>query len=580
MKKHEKKPLLKSGLKRKTLLSIGILMVSIIVILTVMSTVFLNNAYKQVITNAEHGFDMNIKTAVETLVSTLDIVHQHYQNGLISEEEALELSKQIVRDTRYTSPGEAEDGYFWADMADGYCVVHYNQNNEGTMRWDLQDPEGNFLIREFIRLGNQGGGFSDFYFGKLGHEDGSYKKRAYTLKFEPLGWYVSTGNYYEDTDKIIETVVSQQRMALLTLCGVSVVVCLAGLLFLSFRLNTYINPVREVSSRVQRLMLGDASCRLVKRIQRDDEIGELEESIDKLAEAINEQAAILQLIAGGDYSVSIGVRSDRDIMNQSINDMIDKANQALIQIKVSTVQVASGSKLIERNSQTLAQGSIEQTTAIEQLSSSISSISEKIQSNASMAERAASVAGAIKANAEKGSSQMDAMIAAVGEITQASQNIGTVIKLIDEIAFQTNILALNAAVEAARAGAHGRGFSVVADEVRSLASRSAEAARDTEALIADSIEKAELGARIANETAASLSKIVSGIVESNQIANEIAQSSAEQSSGIVQINTGIDRVKDVILQNSAAAKESSKISEEMRSQSTALEDMALMFKLK
>jgi methyl-accepting chemotaxis protein len=217
---------------------------------------------------------------------------------------------------------------------------------------------------------------------------------------------------------------------------------------------------------------------------------------------------------------------------------------------------------------------------VEQLSVSISNISEKIKTNAALAERAASVAGIIKGNAEKGSAQMDDMITAVGEITQASQNISTVIKLIDEIAFQTNILALNAAVEAARAGVHGRGFSVVADEVRSLASRSAEAARDTESLIADSIEKAELGASIANETAASLTKIVSGIVESNQIADEIASSSEEQSSGIIQVNSGLDQVTDVIHKNSDAANESRVISDDMSRQSTVLEELALWFKLK
>ncbi|MCL1820937.1 MAG: methyl-accepting chemotaxis protein, partial [Oscillospiraceae bacterium] len=175
---------------------------------------------------------------------------------------------------------------------------------------------------------------------------------------------------------------------------------------------------------------------------------------------------------------------------------------------------------------------------------------------------------------------MDEMTVAVKEINTASQSIQKVIKVIDDIAFQTNILALNAAVEAARAGQHGKGFAVVAEEVRSLAAKSADAARDTGGLIANSMEKAELGTRIAGETAASLAEIVSGINESSQIVSEIAQSSEEQSAGITQINHGIDQVAQVVQQNSATAEESAAASEEMSGQSSILEELIAQFKLK
>jgi methyl-accepting chemotaxis protein len=183
-------------------------------------------------------------------------------------------------------------------------------------------------------------------------------------------------------------------------------------------------------------------------------------------------------------------------------------------------------------------------------------------------------------SAEKGTRQMTEMTTAVGEINQASQNIGKVIKAIDDIAFQTNILALNAAVEAARAGQHGKGFAVVADEVRSLAAKSAEAAKDTGSLIQNSIEKAELGARIAADTAASLADIVSGINESNQIVSRIATSSEEQNVGIRQITDGIDGVAQVVTQNSATAEQSAAASEELSGQSAMLDQLISQFKVK
>ncbi|MCL1975588.1 MAG: methyl-accepting chemotaxis protein [Firmicutes bacterium] len=311
-----------------------------------------------------------------------------------------------------------------------------------------------------------------------------------------------------------------------------------------------------------------------------DEIGQLIGSSSKFVRRLQEVSKVLETLAEGDLTVELPLLSDRDAIGVSLHKVIDNLNRMFSEIQSATSQVSIGSKQIADGAQTLAQGSTEQASAVEQLSASIAEIANKTKNNANMAGHAAQLAENIKENAEKGNMQMDQMMQAVREINDASQNISKVIKAIDDIAFQTNILALNAAVEAARAGQHGKGFAVVAEEVRNLAAKSAEAAKETGTLIANSIEKAEIGSRIAQDTANSLSEIVSGINESTQIVGDIAQSSEEQSAGIGQINSGIDQVAQVVQQNSATAEQSAAASEEMSGQADSLEQLIGQFKLK
>ncbi|MCL2227378.1 MAG: methyl-accepting chemotaxis protein [Oscillospiraceae bacterium] len=317
-----------------------------------------------------------------------------------------------------------------------------------------------------------------------------------------------------------------------------------------------------------------------KYSQNKDEVGQSVGAAADFMKKINYEMNLLEKIGQGDLTITPNVLSDKDKVGKALVSVVDGLNNMFAEINTATAQVSAGSKQIADGAQSLAQGSTEQAASVQQLSSSIAEIARKTKDNAEMAERAAALGGTIKGSAEKGSRHMDEMMSAVKDINASSQNISKVIKSIDDIAFQTNILALNAAVEAARAGQHGKGFAVVAEEVRNLAAKSAEAAKDTESLIADSIEKAELGSRIADETAASLSEIVTGIGESSQLVSDIARSSDEQSSGISQIDTGIDQVAQVIQQNSATAEESAAASEEMSGQSLMLEELVARFRLK
>ena len=371
-----------------------------------------------------------------------------------------------------------------------------------------------------------------------------------------------------------------------------IIVLIAAVLIISLFITFYISgaiskPLSVLSGFMTRaggtgdIVIRPADMKIIEEYSKyRDETGRCIAGAASFIEHVTNIASDLQIVAGGDLTVEIELLSDDDTMGKSLKHMIENLGHMFGEIHVSTAQVSTGTKQIADGAQSLAQGTTEQAASVEQLSSSISEIAQKTKENAGMAMHAATLANTIKQNAEKGSFQMDEMMAAVREINQASESISKVIKVIDDIAFQTNILALNAAVEAARAGQHGKGFAVVAEEVRNLAAKSAEAAKDTGELIANSIEKAELGSRIANDTAASLTEIVTGINESSRIVEDIASSSEQQSIGIVHINQGIDQVAQVVQQNSATAEQSAAASEEMSSQSDMLENLISNFKVK
>jgi len=308
----------------------------------------------------------------------------------------------------------------------------------------------------------------------------------------------------------------------------------------------------------------------------------LNSTIYALAAYVDEITTVLTEISGGNFDVytSDNYKGEFSKIKNSIDNIINIFNDILYEINAAAQQVANGAKQISDSSQILSQGSTEQASTIEELSASMEQIAEQTKSNAENAEQAYAVAATVKEGAISGNNQMGEMLKAISDINDASSNISKIIKVIDDIAFQTNILALNAAVEAARAGQHGKGFAVVADEVRNLAARSANAAKETTALIESSISKTEDGLKIAKNTADALNDIVQGISETANIVNKIAAATSEQASAIVQINMGVAQVSQVVQNNSANAQEGAAASEEMAGQAEVLKELVGRFKLR
>jgi len=239
-------------------------------------------------------------------------------------------------------------------------------------------------------------------------------------------------------------------------------------------------------------------------------------------------------------------------------------------IDAASDQGEAAARDIASSSQRLAEGASEQAASLQEASATLEQISGMTRRNAESAGTAQDIASQTRRAADLGTTDMQEMISAMGEIKTASDNISKIIKTIDEIAFQTNILALNAAVEAARAGEAGAGFAVVADEVRALAQRSAVAARETADKIADSISKSEHGVRVSSKVSAALDEIAEKARRMDELVSDIATGSSEQSTGINQVNTAVSQLDKVTQANAAAAEQSASASEQLSAQSIEL----------
>ncbi len=581
MKTSKLKLQLKLQLKHKLILLLGGLIMVTICVQSVLSYLSLSKAYNTAGTEMQGHYDTLIKTEVESLVSTLQANYNMGQSGKITPAQALENAKSIVRDTRYNNG----DGYFWADTADGVCAVHMNSEYEGKNRLNDKDLKGTFYIQNILAAGkNPSGGFTSYYFTKPG-ADGAFLKRAYTMEFEPYGWFISTGNYQVDIDAMTAQFEQEKQIALLKAILSSFFVFAVGI-FLMVRMSGAITkPLTTITERLLLLSEGDLHTP-VPVINTKDETEVLAQAtartVNILHGVINDITTQLGQMSDGDFRHEINMDYVGDI--QPIKDSIHKISHSLsntlLQASRSAEQVDAGSTEVSNGAQVLAQGTAEQASAVEVLSASANEISEQIRLNAEHAAMASSISHDAVTQVNQGKNRMQQMTSAMVDISNSSKQIERIIHTIDDIAFQTNILALNAAVEAARAGSAGKGFAVVADEVRNLATKSAEAASTTAQLIEHSIKTVESGSAIADETAQSLLSIVQSTERSAELIRRISQATNQQASSIGQITQGVEQISSVIQTNSATAQESAAASEELSSHAHMMNDLIRQFKLK
>ncbi len=366
------------------------------------------------------------------------------------------------------------------------------------------------------------------------------------------------------------------------ICFVLVLGCLASLV--QYVLARIIKPIIHITERTKPLQEGKLELELEHK--ENNEMGDLvitiKDSMQLIQKYVMDINRIMTMLSSGNFDVhtSEAYIGDFKTIEESIDSFTRTISGAFGNINQAERQVSGHAEQLSSSAQSLAQGATQQASAVEELYATLDELSKNAEKNVRDAMEAQENARLTGEQVTVSSEQMKQMVAAMGDITQASQQIGKIIATIEDIAFQTNILALNAAVEAARAGTAGKGFAVVSSEVRTLASRSDQAAKATKELIENSVQAAERGSQIVSEVSETLTKTLELVVKSNSTIGTIAEAVRGEATSIAQVTEGISQISDVVQTNSASSEESAAVSSELFNQVRILQDQTRKFKLR
>jgi methyl-accepting chemotaxis protein len=481
----------------------------------------------------EAGRRGELVAAVQSAHSIVEGFRLQAQAGKMSEQQAQTAAQDALRVARYGSEGK---DYFYIWSTDGVGVMHPLKPEWSglNMVGKIKDANGADIIVDLtsaLKKSTNGQAFVPTLFPRPGGTVG-VPKLQFVIKVEGWNWMVGSGLYTDDLAAQI-----QKNVLLDLLIGLLTLTAIVGLGW--FTLRSVTRQIGGEPSQAQAAMREVAAGNLDIRLEA--------------APANSLMATLAEMIA-------------------SLRDTVSQVRSATDSINTASSEIAAGNQDLSARTEQAASNLEETAASMEQLTSTVSQ-------SADAARQANQLASSASEVAVRGGQVVSQVVTTMEEINHSSKKISDIIGVIDGIAFQTNILALNAAVEAARAGEQGRGFAVVASEVRSLAQRSADAAKEIKGLIGTSVDKVDAGSRLVAEAGQTMSEIVGSVQRVSDIIGEITAASSEQSSGIAQVNTAVNQLDQMTQQNAALVEESAAAAESLKDQAIKLAQVVQVFRL-
>ncbi len=471
-----------------------------------------------------------VQQTVEIAHGILSDFHKQAQAGTLTEAQAQQSAAAAIRGLRYSGKE-----YFWINDMQPKLVMHPIRTElVGKDVSDFKDAEGKRLYVAFVDMVKaNGAGFVPYLWAKTPGEK-PVPKVSYVKGFAPWGWVVGSGVYVDTVDAAV------LQRALIFAAG-SVLLILVLVL---------------IGVLISRSILKQLGCEP------------------------NQAALITQRLAEGDLAVDIAIQDpNHPSLLVSIALMRDRFAKIVGAVRQGSDSVATASAEIAQGNNDLSARTENQASALEQTAASMEELSSQVRQNADNAAQANQLAQNASSVAMQGGAVVGQVVDTMQGINEASRKISDIISVIDGIAFQTNILALNAAVEAARAGEQGRGFAVVASEVRSLAGRSAEAAKEIKTLIDTSVQRVEAGNALVNQAGSTMQEMVASIRRVTDIVGEISSASAEQSLGVSQVGEAVTQMDQVTQQNAALVEQMAAAASSLKTQAQELVQTVAVFKL-
>ena len=481
------------------------------------------------------GRRVALQSAVQSVYRTVLGYQELAANGKMSPEAAQAAARDVIRMARFGG-ADGKSEYFYAWTLDGVSVMHpirlewAGQN----MTEKLKDGQGRYTLKDMVAGLRTAGGasaFVDTHFPRPGTTE-PVPKLQFVMSVPGWNWMVGSGLYMDDIKALVwASLWSRIGLGLLVLVAL-------GLLALA------------VARSVLAQLGGEP------------------------AEAMR----AMQAVAAGDLGIQLRTAGPHSLMGQ-LQAMVDSLRGTIGQVRGATDSISTAAAEIAQGNQDLSARTEQTASSLQQTASSMEEMNGAVAQSADTARQANQLAVSAAQSAQKGGEVVAQVVQSMQGITDSSRRIGDIIGVIDGIAFQTNILALNAAVEAARAGEQGRGFAVVAGEVRSLAQRSASAAKEIKDLIQVSVGNVEQGARLVEETGQAMQEIVASVRRVSDLIGEIAAASGEQRDGIGQVNQAVTQLDQMTQQNAALVEQSAAAAQSMREQAQRLADLVAAFRL-